>query len=215
MTEKKQDKVLYITHKVELLLWLIVILIVSVVFFFHTINLNKASNKYSIILPDADGLIVGSPVRAMGIEIGHVTKIKPTNDEIHLTFVIDDKKNVVPQGTIAAVEFSGMAGSKSLELYLPDKDTYIDSSVPIISIGHSKRLNEAFGLLKEMFKTLGNIIAVSSSFGTKLKEIDFPDMNKNTGNSQEFLKFANEIIDKSQERADNLGRTLNEYSRKK
>ena len=215
MSEKKQDNVVYITHKGELLLWLLLALIVSICIFFHSINAHKINNKYTIILPDVDGLIVGSPVRAMGIEVGHITKIKPANDEVLVTFILNNNKQDIPQGTIATVEFSGMAGSKSLELYLPDKNTYVDSSVPMISVSAPKRLHDAYGLLNEMFKKIGNIIAVSSSFGAKLHQIDFPEMNSSQTNSKEFLKFADEIIDKSQQRADSIGRTLNEYSRKK
>ena len=70
-------------------------------------------------MPDVDGLIVGSPVRMMGIEVGHVTKIKPIKDEVFVRFIITEKDLKIPQGTVATVEFSGMAGSKSLNcIYL-------------------------------------------------------------------------------------------------
>ena len=89
-------------------------------------------------MPDVDGLIVGSPVRAMGIEVGHVTKIKPVKDEVFIKFIITDKDVKLPQGTVVTVEFRGMAGSKSLELYLPDETTYLDSSVPLLRVASPK-----------------------------------------------------------------------------
>lgn len=34
----------------------------------------QTDNDYTIFMNDVDGLIVGSPVRMMGIEVGHITK---------------------------------------------------------------------------------------------------------------------------------------------
>ena len=154
---------------------------------------------------DVDGLIVGSPVRMMGIEVGHITKIKPTNEEIYVKFIITDKTVLIPQGTVATVEFNGMAGSKSLELYLPDKNTYIDKNIPI--------LHDAAGLLNDMFEKLGSIIYTSSSFSKKLKYIDIPyegeqDINK-------FLKYADDMLEDSTRKANNLNEKLQKYKRGK
>ena len=94
----------------------------------------------------------------MGIEVGHITKIKPTNEEVYVKFIIPDKSIAIPQGTVATVEFSGMAGSKSLELYLPEKQTYINNDVPILAVNPPKRLHDAMGLLNEMFDKINAII---------------------------------------------------------
>ena len=214
MSEKKEDKLFYINHSGELLIWLIIILIMSVFYFVFNIQKVKLSNEYSLYMPDVDGLIVGSPVRAMGIEVGHVTKIKPIKDEVYVKFIITDKDVKLPQGTVVTVEFSGMAGSKSLELYLPNETTYLDSSVPLLRVNQPKRLHDAAGLLNEMFKKIGNIIIVSSRFGNNLSKIDFPKSNGSVDDAENFLKFANEIIDKSQQRAENLGRKLNNGDKK-
>ena len=216
MTEEKEKNVFYITHSGEALFWLIVILVMSVLFSFTHIFKQHSDNEYNIFMPDVDGLIVGSPVRTMGIEVGHVTDIKPIKDEVFVKFLITDKTVKLPQGTIATVEFSGMAGSKSLELYLPDKDTYIDSTVPILTVNPPNRLSDAAGLLNEMFKKIGNIIAVTSRFGTQLNTIDFPEgKNGNINDAKDFIKFADDLIDKQQKRVDDLGSKLNERRKKK
>ena len=210
MTQEKEKNLLYINHSGELLIWLIILLVFAMMFFFSRIGVVHNENEYDIFMPDVDGLIVGSPVRAMGVEVGHITKIKPMKDELFVSFVITDETVDIPQGTQATVEFNGMAGSKSLELYLPDKDTYIDSSVPLLSVTPPNRLSDATGLLNEMFKKIGSIIAVSSRFGAKLSEIDFPEAGKDVKDPYEFLKYADNIIDKQQQRVDDLGRMLNE-----
>ena len=211
--EEKKDRVIYITHKGELLLWLIIILLFTFGgFLFHLKNMKSADDTYNIFIPDVDGLIVGSPVRIMGIEIGHVTKIKPTGDEVFVKFVIKNKDIKLPRGTEATVEFSGMAGSKSLELYLPDENKYIDKDTPILSANPPKRLHDAFGLLNEMFKTLGSIITKTSIFMKDINSIQLPETGS-PENLGEFLKFSNKSLDESTKRMQNIERKLEEYGK--
>ena len=171
------------------------------------INKEKSSsNDYQIFLQDVDGLIVGSPVRMMGIEVGHVTKIKPTNDEVYVKFILTNPDVYIPQGTAVTVEFSGMAGSKSLELYLPDKNSYVDNSSPVLVVTQPKRLHDAMGLLNDMYKKLTSIIYTSSSFGNKLKVIDVQ-----TGGDADInglLNYSNKFLDESNQKAVNLNKNL-------
>ena len=164
-------------------------------------------NDYQIFLQDVDGLIVGSPVRMMGIEVGHITKIKPTNQEVYVKFVLDNPDVFIPQGTVATVEFSGMAGSKSLELYLPDKDTYLDNSVPVITVNPPKRLHDALGLLNDMYKKLNTIIYNTSSFGSKLNDIK-PISTSKSSDFEEFIDYSNKFLDDSNEKVENIRNSL-------
>ena len=215
MSDNKDKNVFYINHSGELLFWLIIILCFVIFGFFSHLYENKKENVYNIFMPDVNGLIVGSPVRTMGIEIGHVTKIKPVRGEVFVRFIITDKSIKLPQGTVATVEFSGMAGSRSLELYLPDKDTYIDSSVPLLAVSPPKRLSDATSLLKEMFKHIQAIIVISSQFGKNVGEIDFPEVGDKPGDLSEFLKYSDNIIDIQQKRAEDFGRKLENVKSKK
>ena len=207
---KKENNTIYITHSGELLFWLVIILVITAFSTFNYINKIKTDNNYNIYLPDVDGLIVGSPVRMMGIEVGHITKIKPTNEEVYVKFIIPDKSIVIPQGTVATVEFSGMAGSKSLELYLPEKQTYINNDVPILAVNPPKRLHDAMGLLNEMFDKINAIIFTSSSFGQKVKQINLP-----SGNTQDigsFVNYADKMVDDANKKALDLENKLDGVS---
>lgn len=215
MSQNKESNVFYINHKGELLIWLVIILACVIVSFYSNHVLDSSGDKYDIFMPDVDGLIVGSPVRVMGIEVGHVIKIKPIKDEVYVRFVITDENVQLPRGTVVTTEFSGMAGSKSLELYLPDKNTYIDSSVPLLSVSSPKRLHDAAGLLREMFNKIGSIIAVSTQFGRKLSEIDFPDAKGGVDDAKEFVNYVDGIIDAQQKRMDDLGRSLENARQKR
>ena len=189
---KKERNTFYITHSGELLIWLIVILvIVSISTVIYSKNI-QTDNDYTIFMNDVDGLIVGSPVRMMGIEVGHITKIKPTNEEIYVKFIITDKTVLIPQGTVATVEFK---------------------NIPILTVNPPKRLHDAAGLLNDMFEKLGSIIYTSSSFSKKLKYIDIPyegeqDINK-------FLKYADDMLEDSTRKANNLNEKLQKYKRGK
>lgn len=207
---KNENNTIYITHSGELLFWLVIILVITAFSTFNYINKIKTDNNYNIYLPDVDGLIVGSPVRMMGIEVGHITKIKPTNEEVYVKFIIPDKSITIPQGTVATVEFSGMAGSKSLELYLPEKQTYINNDVPILAVNPPKRLHDAMGLLNEMFDKINAIIFTSSSFGQKVKQINLP-----SGNTQDigsFVNYADKMVDDANKKALDLENKLDGVS---
>ena len=208
MFKKDEDKgVLKITKSGEILIWLLVLLIgVALCSSTQIIKEKNDVNDYQIFLQDVDGLIVGSPVRMMGIEVGYVTKIKLTNDEAYVKFILTNPKVYIPKGSEVTVEFSGMAGSKSLELYLPDKNTYLDKTTPVISVNPPKRLHDAFGLLNDMFKKIGSIIYTTSSFGTKLEDAGFDKVktggtNKRTQEYNEFIKYSNDFLDKSSDKA--------------
>lgn len=196
MSEKdKENRVFYITHSGEVLIWLFIIFVFVAWFSVSYIIKEKRNvNDYHVFLQDVDGLIVGSPVRMMGVDVGHVTKIKPTANEVYVKFILTAPDVYVPQGTMVTVEFSGMAGSKSLELYLPDKDTYIDNSVPLMTVNPPKRLHDALTMLSDMYKKLGTIIYSCSAFGNKL-DLDIEKSDAPKADLNDFLDYSNKYLD--------------------
>lgn len=210
MFKDKKEKALYITHRTELLIWLVIILIIVSFFSLNFMHKSKNDeNDYQVFLPDVDGLIVGSPVRMMGVQVGHVVKIKPVKDEVYVKFVLTDPNVYIPQGAEITVEFSGMAGSKSLELYLPTKDTYIDKTTPIITVNPPKRLHDALFLLDDMYKKISSIIYSCSSFGEKLDEHHLNIEKKGNSNDlHDFLEYSDNFLDKSNEKAKEIKNNL-------
>ena len=207
----KSKRVLYINHSVELLLWLIVIaFFVSASSLGFWVKEKNDNNDYQIFLQDVDGLIEGSPVRMMGIQVGHVVKIKPIKDEVYVKFILTNPDVYIPQGTAVTVEFSGMAGSKSLELYLPQDGKVIPKETPIITINSPKRLYDALSLLNDMFKKLDSIIYTTSDFGTKLKEEDLKSINfvNSSEGMKDFVKYSNKFLDESNKKATDIRKSL-------
>ena len=66
----------------EFAIWLIIIAICVFGIRYYQHVQQKQFKSYQIFMSDVDGLIVGSPVRFLGIQIGHVTKIQILSSEI-------------------------------------------------------------------------------------------------------------------------------------
>lgn len=76
-------------------------------------------NLYTITFSDIDSIIKGSPVRFMGIIVGHVEELTRKEDKIVCKILITKSNTKIPDGALAKVEFNGLAGSKSVEIMPP------------------------------------------------------------------------------------------------
>ncbi len=163
----------------------------------HNYHKKKALVTYQIFMPDVDGLIVGSPVKFMGVQVGYIGKIKIVRDEVYLKIVMTDKNATLPKGSIATVEFNGMGGSKSLEVYPPTKESIAMNN--LIAVQSPKRLNDAMGLLSEMFDKIGSITTRLSFFAnetgvTELNGgVDIDDIQSNMNILDKWIKSFQKI----------------------
>ena len=100
----------------EILIWLL-ILSGSLFFFIYNASIKEnVKNTYYIFFDDVDGLVKGSPVRLMGINIGYVKDVKIFDNKVFTSFVVTKENITVPRKTEATIEFYGLGGSTSLEL---------------------------------------------------------------------------------------------------
>jgi ABC-type transporter Mla subunit MlaD len=104
----------------EILIWFILLVGLISIGIDFTENYLDSRKSYNVTFKDIDGLIVGSPVRLMGIQVGHVTEIKSLEDRVNIIFIITNKGVSIPKGSAVNVQFTGLAGSKSLEI-IPSK----------------------------------------------------------------------------------------------
>ena len=155
---------------IEFIIWLIILSLCIVGFRIHRYQMSKEFQSYHIFMPDVDGMIVGSPVKYMGVHVGYVKTIKIINDNLYVRFIITKKDLKLPRGVIATVEFSGLGGSKSLELYPPDENTKTEN---LIVINKPKRLYDSLGLLYDMFSKIDAIATKCSQFADKIGVVDF------------------------------------------
>ncbi len=198
---------------IEFIIWLLILCITIFGIKIHQYHKAKELKTYQIFMPDVDGMIVGSPVKFMGVQVGYIQKINIVNNNVYVKFVITEEGVSIPQGSVATVEFNGLGGSKSLEITQPTKETL--SSNKLIVINEPKRLSSSLILLNDMFDKIGAIGTRSSYFMNQISE------NSNLKNtkainpsiiSEEISKFDN-VLDNIEKNNRNFKNRIKEWKR--
>lgn len=184
----------------EALIWVIIISLVIFGIRYHNYQKTKGLKTYQIFLQDVDGLIVGSPVRMLGVAIGYIEQVKIVGDTVYVKFVLNDKNMSIPKGSIATVEFNGLGGSKSLEIYPPTEQSLATNK--LIVTQRPMRLNDSIGLIDDMFDKLTSMIIRGSHFATEIN--GFMPMPAKRGamtfrKQEKEIKEIDKLIDKLQE----------------
>lgn len=159
-------------------------------------------NLYSIEFGDAGSIIKGSPVRFMGIIVGHVRNLSRREDKILCEIVITKPNTKIPDGAVAQVEFNGLAGSKSIEIMPPHTD---NPGVKGIIAHDSLRIND----LMDSMRYVGEVFTIVKDFleditpESSLKTVkalsqtpDLDPLNKSLDKIVENQKNTNEKVRK-------------------
>jgi ABC-type transporter Mla subunit MlaD len=160
----------------EFVIWLVIVAALVMGFRYHNYQKQKEFKNYQIFMEDVDGLIVGSPVRFLGVQVGHVKKINILSTDVYVKFVITQKDLVLPAGAIATIEASGLGGSKAIEIYPPDKNNPTDK---IIAVKEPTRLSKVMGLFDGIFRELDAIIVTVSGSARQFEDIKQSEVVKN------------------------------------
>lgn len=190
--ESKIEYPKLIARFLELFIWFLVFVSIVTGIVFYNSYSHEHFNRYQIFFQDVDGVIVGSPVRMLGIQIGYVKHIKFVNNMVYVDFIVTEKNLEIPKGARITVEFSGLGGSKSLEVYPPNQKIN-DLTAPLY-VQQPRRLGDSLSLLNAMLEKIGQIMYKCSSFANQL---DTKSINKNSfsGNEEEFLNTTDKWID--------------------
>lgn len=171
----------------EAVVWFCILCTVLLFIRVHNYKQHKAIKQYQIFISDVDGLIVGSPVKYMGVQVGYVSYAKLLSNEVYVKFVITEPKAVLPKGVVANVEFNGMGGTKSLELYPPTEQDL--KTEKIINIKETFRLAHSVDLLDNM---MSKMALIGGKFNYFMKQVmPFIELEE----TEEYLEFA-ENLDK-------------------
>lgn len=101
---------------VEIIFWLLIIFCGSFFFIYKTTIKDNINNTYYIFFDDVEGLVKGSPVRLMGINIGYIKDVKIFDNKVFVSILVTKKDTIIPKSATATIEFYGISGSTSLEL---------------------------------------------------------------------------------------------------
>ena len=150
----------------------------------------KDNSTYYVLFNDVDGLIKGSPVKIQGYQVGYISDIQLMEENAFITFVITENELTLPDKLTASVAFTGMGGSKSLELFVAPADSkeknYITSKEP-------RRINDFYLYQNQIAKLLVSMTG------------DFMEMfsDKNISLMKKFIKKP-VAIDKTDNILDNI-----------
>ena len=204
-------------RRIETGIWLVIIIIFVSACIIFTKSFENSYETHKIFMPDVDGLIVGSPVNLMGVQVGYITKTKIINDdEVIVKFKITDRNIHIQKGTVATVEFSGLGGSKSLELYPPSSNKHLTTELVLnnndfIIVERPKRLRDCWSLLYQMYQKIINIIYSVSIFGNQLNTIDKSSLEGGNIEVVNFVNYADSWIENSQNNMKNFRTILEKY----
>lgn len=201
---------------VEVFIWVLILFLISGGIMISKMNYRQNFNTYQMFLPDVDGLINGSPVKIMGIQVGYVNQIDIVGEDVYVKFVITEKDVKIPHGSKATVEFSGLGGSKSLEIYPPDSDK--KHSDKLINPKSPKRIHDSMKTLYDMFDQIVEITYTVSHFMDKVGIIRaehktyLKNVNGNNADpgktAEDFLNLSNNWLEKAQKQVNKFQEKL-------
>ncbi len=189
-------------------IWLIIVAAIVLGFRYHHYQEQKQFKNYQIFMEDVDGLIVGSPVKFLGVQIGYVKKIQIISNDVYIKFAITQKDLALPVGSIATVEASGLGGSKALEIYPPDKTNPTDK---IIVSKDPTRLSKVMGLFDNIFKELDSIITTMNNSASQFEFTSSGKVPKNVvtpTDANSDLENFNRSLDKMIEAEQNMTKSF-------
>ncbi len=161
---------------IEIIVWTLIVLGSLFFFIYKTKIESETQNMYYIFVNDAGGLINGSPVRLMGINIGYIKDVKIFDNKVFVSFIVNKKGVKLPKKTSAIIEFYGLGGSTSLELM--QDDTIISQDRDVILPVNSYRVKD---LWDGQTLVANVLIDIYGGIGRTIKSADL--LNK-----KEYLK---------------------------
>ena len=187
---------------IELSIWFLLLVFVLGIGYIAKQNYNQ-HKTYQIFLQDVDGIIKGSPVRMMGIHIGYVRKVKIINDMVFVDFIINQDGIEIPKGSKVTVEFTGLGGSKSIEIYTP-KDK-VPEGTQTFEIQQPRRIGAALSLLDSMLEKISAIMFQCTSFTDSINRAfshsEKTNIEKPVG---DILNDTDKCLDDIQKKIDNI-----------
>jgi len=207
---KKHFK-LHVYAWIELIIWLLILCFAVGGIKMYRYKKFKELKTYQVFMPDVDGMIVGSPVKLMGVQVGYIQKIKVVTNNVYVKFVIDKPEVTIPQGAVATVEFNGLGGSKSLEIIQPTEETI--ASKQLIVINRPKRLHDSMLLLNDMFDKLGSIGARGSYFMAQFDDGSDNNVSINPATINEEIDKFNHVLDNMEKNQETFSYKIKELKR--
>ena len=178
---------------VELMIWALLIFLTAFISLYVYNKNIREKHTYYVFFNDVDGLIKGSPVKIQGYQIGHVSNISLINDEVFITFIITDKDIKMPEKLAATIAFTGMGGSKSLELFVPPEGSKAGNYITTIE---PRRIQDFYVYQNQI---ANNIVSMTAAF-MELADEQRVNWLKNFIKEPTMLKYIGTTLDNVQQK---------------
>ena len=182
--------------EILIITFIVLLVILGLSFAFHK---KYKSRIYKLNFQDVDGIIKGSPVKFMGVTVGHVSDLKYENKEILATILITKRGINVPACSSAKVEFTGIVGSKSIEI-MPPETTNCEEK---IITQNPLRINEFFNSIQIYNRALEGIDNGLKKFSNENVEYILSKISKDPD-----FKVIDKIISNTDKIQGNITRTI-------
>ncbi len=197
----------------ELIIWLLILSGGFYFFLYKTTLKDNTNNSYYLFFDDAGGLVKGSPVRLMGMNIGYVRDVKIFENKVFVSFLVTKENVKVPNRATATIEFYGLGGSTSLELSQKtsadeeNEDTIIPSDTYRIQDYWSGATLSA-NVMIDIYGSIGRTIHSTNILNHK-------DWIKQSAVIKDFATLTNQINEEESVIIHKMSELTKEYSKKK
>lgn len=176
---------------VDIFVVFLLILLFFVYIFCYQIPKQKSTPTYQILLNDADGLIVGSPVLFAGKNVGRVINLKFQDNQTFVKFILTHKEMTkIPDNSEIRIKASGLASSKSLEIYqnkaLQDENIVVKGAIRQVDLD-----NVQVTMSKQIINTANSLTTMLPN--EKLHELK--KFAKTKFQTDQFLEIFDKIIE--------------------
>lgn len=168
----------------------------------------NSHSSYTITFKDVDGLSVGSPVRLMGTQVGNVTSLELLDSEIYVTFRVSKKSIKIPDNSTASIQFTGLAGSKSLEIMPPN--TKFSTSKKVILAEEPIRINSVMQVQTAIFESVLDFCQGMLAF---LSKNSIETTKKNLQTTSKYIQETNQDMDEAVKNIQDSGSKISENTK--
>jgi phospholipid/cholesterol/gamma-HCH transport system substrate-binding protein len=139
------------------ILWLVLLVFtVIIIVVFGQVRFNRTTG-YSAVFTNASGLRAGHFVRAAGVEVGKVSKVKLIDGDRRVLVDFNvDQSLPLDQATTASIRYLNLIGERYLELKRGDSDKRLTpgATIPVEHTQPALDLDALIGGLRPLFKAL-------------------------------------------------------------
>lgn len=157
----------------DILLWLFLLLLLAYgVYFFAVALPAQGGQRITLHFRNANEISKGSPVRLMGTDIGFVSDLHIRQDHVEVTVQTYPNTLEIPSGSSFNILFTGLGGSKSIEVVVPNNPKPLVNGQPVYRIEEPVTMRDTLNASIDMTQSLQQGAENIADFFGKKKPVE-------------------------------------------